>query len=120
MGPRGGGPGRGGRGSFGARVGAPPPDLLSIGVVDIPAVRSAQEAIPAPLIESAPPDVVDAETVEVEAAPRAAAKRGTRARPAPGRAARKSGATKTAPAAPAAEAKPRRGRAKKTARTSEE
>ena len=123
MGPRGGGPGRGGRGSFGARVGAPPPDLLSIGVVDIPASTSGRDAIPAPLIESAPPSVVDAETVEVETesevetTPRAAAKRGTRARPAAGRAAKKS-ASKTAAAAP--DAKPRRARAKKTARTPEE
>jgi hypothetical protein len=120
MGPRGGGPGRGGRGSFGVRVGAPPPDLLSIGVVDIPSGPSSREAVPVPLIESEPPPVVDAETVEVEAEPRPAAKRGTRARPVAGRAAKKTPATKTAAVAPAAETKPRRARAKKTARSSEE
>jgi hypothetical protein len=117
MGPRGGGPGRGGRGSFGARVGAPPPDLLSIGVVDTPSLAPARDSIPAPLMESAPPAVGDAETVEEEqAAPRAATKRGARARPAAGRAAKKSASK----AAAAPEAKPRRARAKKTARTSDE
>jgi uncharacterized LabA/DUF88 family protein len=123
MGPRGGGPTRGGRGSFGAKVGAPPPDLLSIGVVDItPSTASrepvtSREPVPVPLIEPTPPLVVDAETVEAEppAAP-AASKRGTRARASGGRAAKKP-AAKTA--APPAEDKPRRTRAKKTARTSE-
>jgi hypothetical protein len=123
MGPRGGGPTRGGRGSFGAKVGAPPPDLLSIGVVDIaPSTPSresveSREPVPVPLIEPTPPSVVDAETEEAEtpAAP-AAAKRGTRAKTAGGRAAKKS-AAKTA--APPAEDKPRRARAKKTARTSD-
>jgi hypothetical protein len=33
-------PGRGGRGGFGARLGAPPPELLSVGVVDLPAAAS--------------------------------------------------------------------------------
>jgi uncharacterized LabA/DUF88 family protein len=116
MGPRGGGPGRGGRGASGARVGAPPADLLSIGVVDIPSRAPIREAIAVPLIEQAPAPVedIDVEIVE-KAAP--AAKRGTRARPAAAKTARKSGAAKTAAAA--ADAKPRRARAKKTARSSE-
>ena len=128
MGPRGGGPGRGGRGSFGARVGAPPPELLSIGVVDIPSSSPAGDAIPTSFVETARTEPVDVEPVEVEEveaetpaepARRSAAKRGTRAKPATGRAAKK-GAAKSAAAAAPVDAKPRRPRAKKTARTAEE
>jgi uncharacterized protein (TIGR00288 family) len=120
MGHRGGGPGRGGRGSIGARVGAPPPDLLSIGVVGVAA--PVRPPSPAPLAESAPPtpamDV--APSVSAQAGPaeaRPAAKRGARARPTAGRAARKTaGKSASKPAAaPAAAAKAKRPRAKKTA-----
>jgi hypothetical protein len=121
MGPRGGGPGRGGRGSIGARVGAPPANLLSIGVVDVPGAGAAQAPIPAPLIESAAPEVVDAVVMEEEpeAPSRPAAKRAPRARPAAGRAAKKTPARAAAVAPAAPEAKPRRARAKKTTRTSD-
>ncbi len=133
MGPRGGGPGRGGRGSFGARVGAPPPELLSIGVVDIPSSTPASEPIQTSFVEAARPEPVDAQTIEIEfpaetgtadaePARRSTAKRGSRAKPA-GRAAKKgaakSAAAKSAAAAPS-DTKPRRPRARKTARTAEE
>jgi len=53
MGPRGGG-GRGGRANIGARLGAPPADLLSIGVVDVAPSAPARgvtlpQAVPGPV-----------------------------------------------------------------------
>jgi hypothetical protein len=120
MGPRGGGPGRGGRGSFGAKVGAPPADLLSIGVVDVPALpsRSAPAAAPAETAPLARDE--SAEPAEV-AVPRAAAKRGARAKAGAGRAAKKTSSGSRTAAAKTSDAKPRRPRAKKNAaRASEE
>jgi uncharacterized protein (TIGR00288 family) len=118
MGHRGGGPGRGGRGSIGARVGAPPPDLLSIGVVGVaaparPPSPASVEPPPAPAVDAETPAPAEVDTAET----RPATKRGARARPAAGRAAKKTGgkaASKTT-AAPAAATKTKRPRAKKTA-----
>jgi len=62
MGPRG-APSRS-RSSFGARVGAPPPELLSVGVVDVPAAHGAPHA---PAMHAVPS--------EAEVAPAAVAKR---------------------------------------------
>ena len=113
MGPRGGGAGRGGRGSFGVKLGAPPADLLSIGVVDVP---STAKSSPEAARFEAPPPTMDevAGADDAAAAPPVAAKRGARAKAGTGRAAKKSGASRTA-ATKTPDAKPRRARAKKTA-----
>lgn len=84
--PRGVGP-RGaasrGRGGFGARLGAPPPELLSVGVVDLPAAASpvrhapaseaAPEAATAPVAKRsrAKRPVAKAKTARAKTAPRA-------------------------------------------------
>jgi hypothetical protein len=71
MGPRGGG-GRGGRANIGARLGAPPADLLSIGVVDVgpsaPRRGDARPpAVPTPVVPATPPAPVPVVPPGVEA-----------------------------------------------------
>jgi hypothetical protein len=84
MGPRGAGRGRG-------RLEGPPPELLSVGVVDEPAAQRQMEEIAAPVVEHAPPtpEIASTGVSEIEApAPaeeqpqRGGRKRGRRATPA--------------------------------------